>query len=30
MVDNKDIRWYQRVNNFDLALKELTEAVELS
>jgi len=30
MVDNKDIRWYQRVNNFNLALKELTEAVELS
>jgi len=30
MVDNKDIRWYQRVNNFDLALKELIEAVELS
>ncbi len=30
MVDDKDIRWHQRVNNFDRALKELTDAVELS
>jgi len=30
MVDDKDIRWHQRVSNFDRALKELADAVELS
>jgi len=30
MVEQQDIRWHQRVQNFDLALNELREAVELS
>lgn len=30
MVGQQDIRWHQRVQNFDLALNELREAVELS
>jgi hypothetical protein len=30
MVDKQDIRWHQRVNNFNLALQELTVGVELS
>lgn len=27
---NKDIRWHQRLNNFDKALSRLTEGVELA
>ncbi len=30
MGKQSDIRWHQRVNNFNLALQELKEAVELS
>lgn len=30
MAGQQDIRWHQRVQNFDLALNELREAVELS
>lgn len=30
MAGQQDIRWHQRVQNFDLALNELKEAVELS
>lgn len=29
-MEPQDIRWHQRVQNFNLALQELTEAVELS
>lgn len=30
MAEQHDIRWHQRVNNFNLALQELIEAVDLS